>query len=155
MAGKGKKARPFIGDQILATFQLIRSVCGLSLLSLLAAASFGLAWKPAVLTDFRKQHPSEAWRYLMDPKYTVSVGILIVVWILLSIWWTVATWRGRRFAIGLHLFFSGIAAAIGIAFGLGVSAYVIEAVIAIYAILRLMGNVGPKQVRKSRRAAAR
>ena len=144
MAKKKARGKPYIGDQVLAIYQALVSCCGLGLLSILSAASFGLAIKPAFLKDFQKENPSDVWKYLSDPKYTVAIGIGLALLAAFKLWWLIATWRGRRWSFWVHGVLSGLAVAPALMLGVNPVSLIFPAIICIYCVLRLTGNVGPK-----------
>lgn len=116
--------------------------CCLGLLSAGSVASLAQAAKPSLISQFEKQHPSEAWKYLNDPKYMAPVGIGLAAIACLIVWWIVATWRGRAWALGLHVALSGIDVAIGLIFGTLNASAILPICVAIYCVLRLTGNLG-------------
>jgi hypothetical protein len=154
VARKSSNAKPYIGDQILAILQGLTSCCFLGFLSSIAAVSFGIAWKPSMVSQLRKDYPSEAWKFIQQPKYAIPVGLVLAAIAILTICWIVATWRGRRWAIWLHLITNAPGAVLGLVFGARAEA-VLPILISVYCLLRLSGNLGanaaspPSSKRKS------
>ena len=144
MAKKKSIGRPFIGDQILAVYQGLGSCCGIGVLSLLSAASFGLAGKPDIVKSFQAEHPSDIWKFFSDPKYTVTLGIGLALLAILDVVWIIGTWRGRRWSFWTHGILNGLGVVPSLALGANHLSLIIPSAICIYCVLRLTGNVGPK-----------
>lgn len=151
MAKKKPRDSGYVGDKLLATYQALTSCCGLSLVSTLALVSLGLAAKPSVVRRFEKDYPSEIWRFLSDPKYTLPVGILLVFSAVLDVCWIVATWRGRRGALRLHLISSGSGSVLGLILGRPSAGLIFPLVVTVYCFLRLSGYVGPTEKKRRKR----
>ncbi|HWA83138.1 MAG TPA: hypothetical protein VG820_06895 [Fimbriimonadaceae bacterium] len=137
-----RKSPPYIGDQILAVYQALASCLCLSLLSLGSIASLVLTAKPSFVLKFEKENPSEVWTYLNDPKNSAAIGIALAFIAFVLIGWIVATWRGRIWALVLHLALNTPSAVVGVMIGRAYSV-VLSILVAIYCVLRLSGNVGP------------
>lgn len=151
MPGKRSAAKPYIGDQILAGYQGLSSCCCLGLFSFVGAALLGVAAKPSIVEKAQKDYPSDAWKYLSDPKNTALIGGLLIALVIVDVFWIVGTWRGRRWALWLHLVLGAPGAIAGLMFSDGRIGSILPGVVVIYCILRLAGHVGPnKSKRKSR-----
>ncbi|HVT14386.1 MAG TPA: hypothetical protein VHE55_19135 [Fimbriimonadaceae bacterium] len=137
-----RKSPPYIGDRILAVYQALASCLCLGLLSLGSVASLLLSAKPSFVLQFEKNNPSEAWKYLNDPKNSVAIGIALAFLAFLVIGWIVGTWRGRPWALVLHLAFNAPSAVVGVIVGQAYSV-VISILVAVYCVLRLTGTIGP------------
>jgi len=137
--------RPFIGDQILAAYQLLGSCCCVGFCSAIGGAALFSVAKPSVVADIQKQFPSDAWKYISDPKYTLPVGIGLILIAIFEVWWGVSTWRGRRWALWLHLIFHGSGGVLGLIFSKYAVGELLSLGIVLYCILRLTGSVGPKR----------
>jgi hypothetical protein len=98
-----------------------------------------------MLTKLEKEYPSDAWSYLSKPQYTAPVGIALAVLAVLVLYWIVATWRGQRWALWLHLLFNGPGAVAGLILGGGRGSIVLPLAVTIYCTLRLTGHIGPKK----------
>ena len=104
--------------------------------------------KPSVVADIQRQYPSDAWKYLSDPKYTLPLGIGLILVATFEIWWSVATWRGRRWALWLHLIFHGAGGTLSLIFAKPQIGEILSLTVAVYCILRLTGSLGTKKKKR-------
>lgn len=147
----GKQPSTTIGDRILAGYQALSSCLCLGFLSLLSAVSFRIAAEPEFLSGLKRDYPSAPWASLLAPKYAVFLGVTLLVIAIADMCWIVATWRGRRWALWLHLILSSPSAVLGVVFGSSHVATIASVVVVIYCVLRLSGQVDAKPVRKGTR----
>jgi len=157
--GKRKASdKPYIGDRILAAYQLLGSCCCLGTSSVLIAAGAALVAKPPFVKDIQKQYPGEAWKYLNDAKYTLAVALLLLLATIFVLCWVVGTWRSRRWALWLHLIFHGSGGILGLFLETRAVGEIVSLGIALYCALRLSGSLGEKTkppVRRPRRGNGR
>jgi uncharacterized membrane protein len=149
-ASRSRRFRaPFVGDQILAMYQMITCCCLNSVVALLAALAVKLDVATKVRADLHKyisnrevlsqiNSMTEMQGYILFG----AVGILAIF----SIIYVVSTWKGRKWALILHLFLNLPGAAATIFFGQADQRFgsILSIVVAIYCMLRLFGSVGPR-----------
>ena len=140
---------PFVGDQILALYQVIGSCCSVTSVTILASIALGYAFT----TDLKKQifakvPDKEIQSYIngLGPTIGIVLYVLAAVLLIFSILYIRATWLGKKWAIWLHLLLNLPSAALTIVFIQADSRLgsILPIVISIYCLLRVAGSVGPK-----------
>ena len=140
---------PFIGDHILAMYQMI-ACCLMNvgfafIASLLTGIEFTAKYKPELEKNISNRELLAQFQALNETHGYVLFGAVAVMTIF-SIFFVMATWKGRRWAYVIHLILHLPSAALTILLGQADARFgsILSIVIAIYCLLRLFGSVGPK-----------
>lgn len=136
-----KKEQGYIGDKILAAYQFLNSCLCLGAGSVLAAISFGLASEPQVLKDWQRSNPGTVVEKFAKPQYAVALGVILALSTLCGLIWIVCTWKGRRWALWLHLFLA-VPSLIGSGYAGTPLGALLPLAVMIYCGLRLSGSLG-------------
>ena len=141
--------RPFVGDHILAMYQMIVCCFITTLLAGLASLATGLEFTTKYKTDLAKNISNKdivtQINSLSATHGYILFGVVVVATIF-SIAFVLSTWRGRKWALITHLALHLPSAAITIIVGTADGRYgsIPSLVIAFYCLLRLLGSIGPK-----------
>ncbi len=144
-----RKSTPFIGDHILAMYQML-VCCALNAgVAFLASLAVGFeltnGYKKELAKKFSNKDIIQQINSLNETHGYILFG-LVAVAIIFSIFFVIGTWRGRKWALITHLILHLPSAAITIVVGTADGRYgsIPSLIIAFYCLLRLLGSIGPK-----------
>jgi hypothetical protein len=146
---RSSSRRGFIWDHLLAIYHFLTTTV---LLALLCVVGFVILKVPTVEEIGRELRKLVSDKKLLGqlndlaPPVGISIIAVSTVLFILLIFHTRAVWQGRKWGMWLHLLihFPGAAAAISLGTSNDRYGSIWPLIIAVFAILRLTGSVGPK-----------